>query len=59
MIFTADCRTLMKREFRKDNVDKFLKRREEELRFIIDTMMLPQTQKKFESYFESLKKKTN
>lgn len=56
---SPDCRTLMKREFRKDNVDKFLKRREEELRFIIDTMMLPQTQKKFESYFESLKKKTN
>lgn len=57
ILVTADCRVLMKREFRKDHIDKFLLRRDEELRFLVDVMLQPQTQKKFELYFEALKRK--
>ena len=48
---------MMKQEFRKHIVEKFLPRREEELQFVVQVMMQPKTQKKFELYFETLKKK--
>jgi enoyl-CoA hydratase/carnithine racemase len=57
-IIAADCRAMMKQEFRKDIVTKFTRGREEELRFLLQIMMQPKMQKKFELYLEALKKKS-
>ncbi|XP_065214595.1 enoyl-CoA delta isomerase 1, mitochondrial-like [Planococcus citri] len=52
-----DSRAIMKRDCRRDVVEKFLKGRKEELKFIVGNVLLPQNQERFKVYFESMKKK--
>lgn len=53
----ADSRAMMKRDSRRDVVEKFLRGRKEELKFILGSVLLPQNQERFRIYFESMKKK--
>lgn len=57
MNFLADSRAMMKREFRRDVVEKFMRKRNEELKFVIGSTLMPQTQEKLKIYFEAMKKK--